>query len=189
MSGASAVDGPGDAVRAVRDLLTRAAHDRQAGALRWPVLASAARGGGADARMLVLRQFDRENGVLELHSDARSEKIAQLREQPCCTLLFFDARSNIQLGVRACARVHCGDEVARRAFAQAPEGSLDDYRGAAPGARLDDNPARSDEAEANFAVIRLVIEAADWLKLDRDGHRRWRVDFSGEAPAAWAIEP
>jgi hypothetical protein len=178
-----------DPVQAVLDLLTRAAHDRKAGALRWPVLASAAADGGADARMLVLRRFEREALTLELHTDARSPKTAQLRDQPRCTLVFFDARRKIQLRVAGSASIHHDDAIADAAFARAPAASLDDYRGAAPGEALDHAPAQRRDARANFAAIRIRMESADWLKLSRQGHARWRIDFCVQPPTAAAVAP
>ncbi len=178
-----------DPVRAVLDLLTRAANDRNAGPLRWPVLASAASDGGADARMLVLRRFEREALTLELHTDARAPKIAQLTAEPRCTLVFFDSRSSVQLRIAGRASVHHGDGVAAAAFSRAPAGSLEDYRGAAPGADFNAAPARSDDARANFAAIRIGMETADRLQLSRQGHERWRVDFRAEPAFAQAIAP
>ena len=178
-----------DPVAAVLDMLTRAAKDRNAGALRWPVLATPAEGAGADARMLVLRRFDRAARVLELHTDARAPKVAQLRADPRCALLFFDARAKVQLRVRGRASIHTADDVAEAAFHRAPEASLDDYRGAAPGAALTGDESRSGEARANFAALRIAMVEADWLKLSRSGHERWRIDFSTPAAGAVAIAP
>lgn len=178
-----------DPVRAVLDMLTRAANDRNAGALRWPVLASAHDDRGADARMLVLRRFDRQTRILELHTDARAPKIAQLKTDPRCTLVFFDARSNVQLRVFGEAAVHMNDAHGDAAFERAPAGSLDQYRGARPGARLSDDPERSQDARYNFAAIRVRMLEADRLNLSRSGHERHRVDFSGPEPDAVVVEP
>lgn len=178
-----------EAVTAVLDLLTRAANDRNAGALRWPVLASRADAAGVDARMLVLRRFEREARLLELHTDARAPKVAQLKVDPRCALVFFDHRTKVQLRVRGRASVHEQDDVADAAFERAGKASLDDYRGAAPGAALSGDEARSDEARANFAALRIAMVAADWLKLGRSGHERWRVVFSDGEAGATRIEP
>lgn len=180
---------PAGPVRDALDLLTRAANDRNAGALRWPVLASADAQAGADARMMVLRRFEREDRILELHTDARAPKLDQLRTDPRCTLLFFDSRAMVQLSVQARASIHQGDALAEAAFSRAPDSAHDDYRGAAPGARLSEDPDRSNSAWENFAAIRLSMVSADWLKLSRGGHERWRLDFSTGAPTAEAIEP
>lgn len=178
-----------DPVAAVLDMLTRAAKDRNAGPLRWPVLATAAEGAGADARMLVLRRFDRAARVLELHTDARAPKVAQLKADPRCALVFFDPRGKVQLRVQGRASVHEKDAMADTAFERAGKASLDDYRGAAPGAALTGDESRSGEARANFAALRIAMVEADWLKLSRSGHERWRIDFSTPEASAVAIAP
>lgn len=175
--------------RQVLDLLTRAAHDRNAGVLRWPVLATAQPGGGADARMLVLRRFDRAGRVLELHTDIRSPKCTQLERDPACTLVFFDPRSRVQLRVSGSAVLHHGDEPAAAALASVAPAALTDYAGPAPGAPFAEAGAPAGDPEANFAVIRVTLLTADWLKLDGSGHERWRVEFQGDGVIAERLAP
>lgn len=176
-------------VQAVLDLLTRAAHDKNAGALRWPILASASPDRGADARMLVLRRFERDALILELHTDARAPKIDQLRAESRCALVFFDTRTKVQLRVFGEAAIHDTGSIAEAAFERVQKASLDEYRGAPPGALLASEPDRSDDARANFAVIRIKLLKADWLKLSRSGHERFVVDYTDPSPNAQAIEP
>lgn len=170
-----------DPPRAVLDILTRAANEPKS-PWRWPVLVT--RGEAfPGARMLVVRAFDRAARTLELHTDGRSAKCAELRRDPACALVFFDKGSMVQLRVDGRARVLSGT-AAQAAFARAPDGSLDDYRGRAPG----DDPAspqsaESDDARANFAAIEIGIERADLLAISRRGHGRRFVDFTAEPPA------
>ncbi|XBQ17124.1 MAG: pyridoxamine 5'-phosphate oxidase family protein [Oceanicaulis sp.] len=178
----------GDPAKTVLDLLTRAANDRRS-PLRWPVLAT--RGdddGWPGARMLVVRAFDRTTLQIELHTDRRSAKCAALQTDPACALLFFDKGAMVQLRVDGRARVHAGgDPAADAAFARAPEGSLDDYRGPPPGAAPD--APGSDDARANFAAIRISLERADLLKISRDGHQRAFIDFRSEPPTVRGAAP
>lgn len=176
-----------DPVRAVLDLLTRAVHDRKS-PLRWPVLAT--RGDAyPGARMLVVRAFDREALEIDLHTDARSAKLEELRREPACALLFFDKGAMVQLRIDGRAHILDG-AAAAAAFARAPEQSLDDYRGRAPG---DDPDAprsdASDDAAANFAAVRIRMERADLLVIARDGHERRFVDFIATPPAWRRAEP
>jgi hypothetical protein len=170
-----------DPPRTVLDILTRAANERKS-PWRWPVLVT--RGAPyPGARMLVVRKFDRRDRVVELHSDARSAKCAELMQDPACALMFFDKSAMVQLRVDGAAQVLTGAD-AGPAFARAPAGSLDDYRGRAPG----DDPdapasAESDDARANFAAIRITMERADLLSIGRDGHERRFVDFTCDPPA------
>ncbi|MFP4519789.1 MAG: pyridoxamine 5'-phosphate oxidase family protein [Oceanicaulis sp.] len=170
-----------DPPRAVLDILTRAADEKKS-PWRWPVLAT--RGGAfPGARMLVVRDFDREARVLELHTDARSAKIAELERDPACALLFFDKSSMVQLRIDGRASVLTGED-AGAAYARAPESSLGDYQGLAPG---DDPEApvshAGENARANFAALRITLERADLLMISRSGHQRRFVDFTASPPA------
>jgi len=171
-----------DPPRAVLDGLTRAAKDKKS-PWRWPVLCT--RGEPyPGARMLVLRAFDRGALEIELHTDARSAKLDDLRTDPACALLFFDTGSMVQLRLDGRAHVLTG-EAATAAYERAPESSLDNYRGFAPGDDLDaPHTAPSDDAAGNFAAIRITLERADLLVISRDGHERRFVDFT-TAPPSW----
>ncbi len=184
---------PEDPARAVLDALTRAANDKRS-ALRWPVLATAGRDGGAEARILVVRHFDREARIIELHTHKRSPKVAALRADPACELLFFDKSHMTQLRVAGSARVHVDDETADEAWDRAPKSSWPDYAGPQPGAPLegdeDYDPGEDGaRARAGFAAIRIQIEQADRLKVARDGHVRHAVDFTKPAPQARRTRP
>lgn len=176
-----------DPPRAVLDRLTRAANDKKS-PLRWPVLATK---GGAypGARMLVVRAFHRAALEIELHTDARSAKLDELRAAPACALLFFDKNSMVQLRVDGRARILDG-QARDAAFARAPEGSLDDYRGRAPGDDPDaPSSAPSLDAAANFAAISVRVERADLLVIARGGHERRFVDFTADPPDWRRAEP
>ena len=170
-----------DPPRTVLDILTRAANERKS-PWRWPVLAT--RGEAyPGARMLVVRAFDRAGPALELHTDRRSAKIAELKRDPACALLFFDKTSMTQLRVDGSADVLTGS-AAQDAFDRAPEGTLSDYRGLAPGDDPD-APAGRDNAEArsNFAALRVRIDRADFLVIGREGHERRFIDFTTDPPS------
>ncbi|MEQ8406618.1 MAG: pyridoxamine 5'-phosphate oxidase family protein [Oceanicaulis sp.] len=171
-----------DPPRAVLDILSRAANEKKS-PWRWPVLVT--RGEAyPGARMLVVRAFDRAGPSLELHTDARSAKTGELARDPACALLFFDKGSMVQLRVDGRAGVLTG-EAAREAFDRAPEGSLTDYQGLAPGDDPDAPESRdSADARANFAALHIRIERADLLVIGREGHERRFVDFTAD-PAAW----
>ncbi len=176
-----------DPPRTVLDILTRAANETKS-PWRWPVLATQ---GGAypGARMLVVRAFHRAALEIELHTDARSAKLDALRAAPACALLFFDKGSMVQFRVDGRARILDG-EARDAAFARAPQGSLDDYRGRVPG---DDPDAPASEpsldAAANFAAISIRLERADLLVIARDGHERRFVDFTADPPRWRRAEP
>jgi pyridoxamine 5'-phosphate oxidase len=157
----------------------------------WPVLASVAGPSGADARVVVLRRADRTLGELEVHSDARAHKLAQLRAAPGACLVFHDRRRGLQLRAWGDAAIHVGDAAARRAWdalapsthrtylaprppgepTEAPDPNLPEgLHGALPDA------AQAEPGFAHFAAIVLRVQRIEWLELDRNGHRRARFE-------------
>jgi hypothetical protein len=176
-----------DPPRTVLDILTRAANEKKS-PWRWPVLVTQGQA-YPGARMLVVRAFHRAAREIELHTDVRSAKLDELKAAPACALLFFDKASMVQLRVDGHACILGGD-ARDAAFARAPQGSLGDYRGLAPG----DDPnaptsAQSQDAAANFAAIQIRVERADLLIIARDGHERRFVDFTADPPGWRRAEP
>lgn len=161
--------------------LARGALDRKS-PFRWPVLASAGQGGGARARILVLRGFDRASRCFELWTDARSDKVGELRADPRCELFFFDASRMVQL--RATCRAQLVSEGAgwEASFERACQAGLSDYSSAlAPGSPINAPEAERDTslAREHFLRLDLQLDRIDALLLSRDGHRRAVIDWTG----------
>lgn len=172
----------------------------------WPVLASTdARPPAApqaDARVVVLRGIDAQSHELEVHSDARAHKLAQLEDEPLACLVFHDRTLELQLRVQARAHIHMGDARARAAWAGLRVSSQQQYRAPrTPGDPLqqaDPNHPETDPYEpadkreaagfAHFACIVLQAHSMEWLRLDRNGHERARFTYdphTGACSASW----
>lgn len=148
------------------------------------------------ARVVVLRAVDAARRTLEVHSDVRAAKVAQLRALPQACLVFLDRRREIQLRVLGPVAVYAGCERARRAWAALPASSRRGYLAprvpgealgtpdpnlpAAPRDRLPDE-RESEPGFANFAVLALRARRLEWLRLDRHGHERMRADWDDTA--------
>ena len=167
--------------------LERAAHDRHH-EWRTPVLATVTSDGYPNARTVVLRQADAKRLSLQIYTDARSPKVAELTHQPVASLVFWSARLSWQLRVKVAVQVISQgpqlDGVWER-LAQSPAAS--DYLSiAAPG---DDLPAGTEiaggaSAHHHLAILVAQVQEIDWLEIRRAGHRRavfnaqtwgWRV--------------
>lgn len=136
----------------------------------WPVLATVALDGSADARTVVLRAVDAGARALAVHSDARAGKLAQLRAEPRACLVFHDAVARTQLRASGPIRIHQGDDDADRAWSALRPQSRALYDGF-----------------ARFALLRLRVTDLDWLLLDPSGHRRARfrwADAGGQPPGS-----
>lgn len=180
-----------DPVEHVLGALQDAARN-EASPWRWPVLASRDETGRPRTRIMIVRHFDAEACEIELHTDARSAKRAELVHDPACALLFFDKKEMIQIRIAGTARLHREDEIAEAAWTRAPASSWSDYAGQpGPGAvipapaRLERDPGPDGErARENFAAIRIALREGDWLHITEPEHRRARIDFTAE-PAEW----
>ncbi|MEM1105462.1 MAG: pyridoxamine 5'-phosphate oxidase family protein [Pseudomonadota bacterium] len=186
-------DGPPGSLEAVEEAclsaLTRAVHDKRS-PLKWPVMATSSGAGGADARIVVLRGFDRAARRAEVWSDRRSQKVSDLTANPDAALLFFDRSKMVQIRARGRAQLLSSGAHWEAAFARASNAKLDDYTTqAAPGAALTGDEVVHDErlAAANFTVIQISVETADWLQLSREGHRRALLDWRNGAAHSWRV--
>lgn len=141
------------------------------------VLASAAPEGddpaGADARLVVLRAADATTRQLEIYTDSRARKVAQLRAHPVATLVMWSA----ELGWQLRCRVVCEVEVeglavsSRWAKIRLSPQAQDYLSPLAPGEPLDGVELPGSHREY-FGLIVATITRIDWMELNRDGHRR-----------------
>lgn len=155
--------------------LGRASLDRHH-AWRTPVVASVGADGAVNARTVVLRGVDAATGRLQIYTDARSAKVAELALSPHAMFVFWSPRLGWQLRVRVTVTTHTtGPEVAAvwERVRQSP--SAGDYLAAkAPGTPLD-HSGMDASATPHLAVLAAQVLEIDWLELDREGHRRARL--------------
>lgn len=174
-------------------LLTKASGDAKAD-FKLPVLASVSADGVAQ-RIVVLRSVDVETGSLLIHTDVRSAKIRQLRDNPVASLLFYDKAKKVQLRATAVASVHTDDEIADQLWQSESATSIKCYLGPlAPGAICSEPehnlhaeflaaiPDRSqlEPARANFAAVHFVVKQLDWLQLNRSGNLHAEFNYADD---------
>ena len=150
----------------------------------WPVLAtvkSSASGPSSSTRVVVLRAFNAANRLIEIHSDSRAAKIAELQTGKA-SVLFYDHRARTQLRVEAHATVSINNSISQAAWAKLPEHGRTQYLGnEAPGSPLTNQLTYG--TTSYFAVIQLKIESLDWLVLARDGHKRMEFFWDDQTNA------
>ena len=170
--------------------LHRATQDRHH-EWRTPVLATVGTDSQPQARTVVLRHADTQLCQLQIYTDSRSPKVAELATRPEAVLVFWSKRLSWQLRVRAVASVqHSGPEVdvvwARVSQSAAAGDSLSAH---APGNALPATDVASAEKAGlhqlhHLAIITAKVQEMDWLELARSGHRR--AVFSADA-WAWRV--
>lgn len=141
-----------------------------AGGVRHGVLATVA-GRGAEARTIGLRRADRAEGLVELHTDAATPKVAEIAAAPGGTLMFWDEALKLQIRLRLHLSVVPGTATD---WAGVPPGSRGNYGTVpVPGTPIPGPEAyRRSPDPARLAVIRGRIDEIDLVDLAPVQHRR-----------------
>lgn len=136
--------------------------------------------GGADARLVVLREVQAETRQIIIYTDTRSPKVAQLRHEPRATLVAWSPVLGWQLRLRGVAEVAVdGLTVTSRWATIKHRPAAQDYLSPlAPGSELvAGGPV--DHPREHFGVVTLRVESVDWLEVHALGHRRALFDGRG----------
>ncbi|MEZ5667321.1 MAG: pyridoxamine 5'-phosphate oxidase family protein [Alphaproteobacteria bacterium] len=200
-------DGPVETLDGVLDLAWTALIDGAAGrlsAMRRPVLATVDRTGRPRARTVILRAADRGAWRLRFHTDLRSSKASEMRDNNWISLVFYEPTLDLQVRVEGPAALHAGDAAARAAWDDAAPSSRRIHLAepgpgadiAAPGsglpAGLDTRVPTGAEAEPgyrHFAAVVVAVDLLDVYQLHPAGHRRSTHRHSGDGGVAarWRV--
>jgi hypothetical protein len=183
-------------LRVAWDALEQGVRDRKSG-FHTGQLATLDAEGAPSVRTVVLRGVGRAAGWLQIHTDRRGPKPAEVARDARASLHFYDAPAKIQLRVQGRASIHLDDDVAEAAWAATRPFSRACYRvDPAPGAPLGHpgeavipEAADPDAGRENFAVLRLYASRMEWLYLAAAGHRRavFTWDEAGRVTADWLV--
>ena len=145
-----------------------------------------------DGRIVVLRKADKNNKIVQFHSDIRSDKIKKLKKNTNASILFYDKEEKIQVRLKVKCLVNHANEVTKESWSKTQHISRKCYL-------VDDNPGsesttptsglkpdldnfeftkeKSEEGYKNFTVIQCNIKSMEWLYLAAKGHRRAKFDL------------
>ena len=158
--------------------LGRASVDRHH-AWRTPVLATVGCDGSPNARTVVLRKVDASQHTLCFHTDARSAKVSELVKEPKAVFVFWSARLNWQLRVKAEISISTEGPKLQTLWqrVQQPPSAADYMASAAPGTERPEGyrTAQILSGDHHFAVLNARVLEIDWLELGHGGHRRARL--------------
>jgi hypothetical protein len=140
-------------------------------------------GDAADARSVVLRDFETQTRTLPIYADSRSPKAAQIETHPLGTLVLWSEPLGWQVRLRVALSLETtGLRVSSRwARLKMTPGAHDYLSPLPPGSPLD-RPARPHpqrDSREHFALLSAQILAVDWLELHADGHRRASFNAKG----------
>jgi pyridoxine/pyridoxamine 5'-phosphate oxidase len=162
-----------------------------------PTLATAAADGTPKARVIALRGADRASRTLTFHTDARSDKVAELAASRRAAVTFWNPADAVEARFTGRASVHRDDDVARACWQDASALSKSAASIAlAPGTPLGRATAfealvqegGAAMAFSHFAVVRVEVETLDWLWLGPRDLRRARFAWAGRDGAGeWVV--
>jgi len=145
-----------------------------------------------DGRIVVLRKSDRENNIIQYHSDIRSNKIAKLKSNKNAAMLFYDKEEKIQVRLKVECVVNHENDITKQSWLKTGHMSRKCYLvDNGPGTEspsptsglkpeLDNFEFTMEQSEAgykNFTVIQCRIKTMEWLYLAAKGHRRAKFDL------------
>ena len=145
-----------------------------------------------DGRIVVLRKSDRENNLLQFHTDLRSPKVDILKNNNKASLLFYDKEEKIQLRVKVECEINNQNSVTEASWKKTQHISRRCYLTDSPPGTVSENPTsgmiskledfdytmeQSEDGYKNFTVIKCYIKSIEWLYLAAKGHRRAKFDF------------
>jgi len=192
----ASLDLPGIPVAAFRLLQTGvevAAHPFHA-----PCLATAGKHGPAQ-RTVVLRHVDADQRLVVCHTDRRSAKAREIREDSRVGWHFYDRKAKLQIRLHGKGVLHTDDPIADACWERSAARSRSCYNTpVGPGQTVREPPlaprsiaseAEAAEARSHFAAIACHVRFMDWLYLSGTGHRRALFEFNGSRVSARWVTP
>jgi len=128
------------------------------------------------SRWVVLRKITEEENFL-IFTDHRSDKVAQIKKNSNCTLLFYHNRQGLQIRVNGSAEIHHQDALTEKYWPGVKGSSAKNYITKLPpgteiaskeeGYNWENNPDGR-----HFAILEIVPEQMEVLQLGKEGHIR-----------------
>ncbi len=142
-----------------------------------------------ELRTVILRDVDVKNKEISFHTDLRSPKVAQLKNNNAVSFLFYDPETRMQLRCSGKATLHYKDAHAELAWGKSRLPSRLTYTNILPSGadlpapdlidlnRTEVSEEELEKAYDNFVVVTSKINQVDWLFLHYKGHRRALFDY------------
>ena len=154
-----------------------------------------------NGRIVVLRKSDRENNLLQFHTDFRSPKVEILKNNNKASLLFYDKEEKIQLRVKVNCEINNQNSITKESWKKTQHISRRCYLTDSPPGTSSENPTsgmiskledfdytmdQSEDGFKNFTVIKCKIKTIEWLYLAAKGHRRAMFDIENKKES-WLV--
>ena len=146
---------------------------------------STIKGDQAESRWVVFRKLTSDNHFL-VFTDARSEKVEELRQNPNTTLLFYHPRQGLQVRIKGKAQLHHRDQLTTTYWpgVKGSPGAKSYQSVQSPGHPIDSiEEGKSCDAElddTHFMIIEVMPQQIEVLQLDREQHIRVGFEKVGD---------
>ena len=148
-------------------------------------------------RTVVLREFNAKKRILRFHTDSRSGKIEELKENSISSIHGYDPDLKVQIRLKGKTSIHIDDEISKKAWTQSREMSKMCYSiKDSPGKKIS-SPEPFDLVKEeinielgyeNFAVLLFCYDSLEFLFLKGAGHRRSLFNWSSnQLKSSWLI--
>ncbi len=176
-----------------RALLIRGAKDRKSAA-HHPVISSIGPDAFPEQRIMILRAVNWEERSLRFHTDARSDKIAQLSSGKPASVLIYDPGKKLQIRLKGTAQITVDSAAVDQAWSSSTTFARRCYMAEQTPGAISETPSsglptwiegqQPDEsqlapARENFAILLIEFNQIEWLYLANAGHRRARWTWNG----------
>lgn len=166
------------------DILVEGVENADAPA-RLPALASIGLDGAPEVRTVALRRADPDMGIVEMHTDIASHKVASLRKDPRAELHVWVPQSQIQIRAALHIEILSGESL-RPIWDEVPDASRKSYGTTpAPGTPIE-GPFKYEKPKVFecFAVLRGQVNRFDLVDLNLP-HRRARLERTNGWTGTW----
>ena len=182
--------------------LSRGVKDRKH-TFHTPVFCNVNKDGVIGSRVVVLRKFDPLKMVLNFHTDFRSPKVTDLKQNCNSLFVFYDYKLKIQMRIRTTSILNNQNQIAKEMWdktrllsrkcyltSKDPSSYISFPEDGIPQHLMGKEPdfEESEKGYKNFTVVENKVNEIDWLYLEISGHRRLKLIFKNEKPEyQWLI--
>ena len=142
------------------------------------------------SRTIILRQIDKDNGILRFATDQRSRKIEEISAKPYVSLTGYDGNHSVQIRLEGHALVNSNTEQTKSFFnTLKPHTHYLFTSNERPGTKIshpkdvqfaEESDRTSAIAFQNFALVDINLDAIEWLDLTATPHHRIRFEKAGQ---------
>lgn len=186
----------------IKTNLTRGVKDRKH-TFHTPVFSNINDENAIESRVVVLRQFDSQNMILNFHTDFRSPKVSSLQKINRSLFVFYDHKLKIQLRVKTISVINNQNTITEELWGKTKLFSRKCYLTEKSPSSVTNIPEdginenlkgkeptleESEKGYRNFTVVQNQIQEIDWLYLAASGHRRLKIIVKENIPSfEWLI--